>query len=231
MGMKSLLAISAVLCIGLAACGHSTTEKSGASDASIAPATNTTTATTSTSAVSARPSLRNLKGDEDDDETGENLGNSSKDNDADFDNDYKPSPGYYDPDDGAVRNWGHAAPPALDKTLTGIVQRYFAAAAAGNGKGACALITPVFVHAIPEDYGQAPGPVYLRGKTCAAVMTKLFKHAHRELAGGTVVTGVRVGGGEALVLIGSPTMIARYVALRRSHGSWRVNGLLGAQMP
>lgn len=230
--MKSSLVISAVLslCIGLAACGHSTTEKNVTSGGSTAVATNTTAAT-STSAASVPPSLRNLKGDEDDDETGENLGNSSKDNDADFDNDYKPSPGYYDPDDGAVRNWGRAAPPALERTLTGMVERYFAAAAGGDGKGACALIDPVFVHAIPEDYGQAPGPVYLRGKTCGAVMGKLFEHAHRELAGGTVVTGVRVGGSEALVLVGSPTMSARYVALRRSRGRWRIFGLLGTQMP
>jgi hypothetical protein len=146
---------------GLAACGHSGAEDRVTSDAStaVSTATNAATVPTATGVTSAPPSFRSLKGDEDDDETGENLGNESKDNDADFDNDIKPEPGYNDSDDGPVRSYGHAATSAQETQLRGIVTRYFAAAAKGNGVTGCSLIDAQFVKAIPEDYGRGvPGP-------------------------------------------------------------------------
>jgi len=218
------------LCIGLAACGHSGAEKHVAADAS-SSVTTTTAATIPRTAESDTLSLSSLKGDEDDDETSEHLSDTSKDNDADFDNDLKPQPGYNDSDDGPVRNYGHAASPTEERQLKGIVTRYFAAAAKSDGVGGCAQIDATFIKAIPEDYGQAPGPAYSRGKTCPVVMSAIFKHAHSELSGPVLVTGVRIQGNQAFVLVGSTTMSARYVTLRHAHGVWGIVGLLGTQMP
>jgi hypothetical protein len=175
--------------------------------------------------------LRSLKGDEDDDETSEHLSDTSKDNDADFDNDLKPQPGYDDADDGSVRDYGHAASPAEEQELRGIVTRYFGAALKGDGKTGCSLIDANFVKAIPEDYGRGAGPAYSRGNTCPVVLSATFEHAHAELSGPVLVTAVRVHGDEALVLVGSTTMPARYVSLRHSGGVWGIVGLLGTPMP
>ncbi len=182
--------------------------------------------------ANAAPQLRGLKGDEDDDDQGvPNLGNSSKDNDADADNDLEKSSGYYDRDDGPVLSYGRAASPSEERTLKAVVERYYAVGVSADGKAACALTDPVYVRAIPEDYGRAPGPLYARGKTCAKVMSLLFRHIHAELTSGIVVTGVRVSASEALVLVGSKTMTARYVALRRRGNVWQVIGLLGVTLP
>lgn len=175
-----------------------------------------------------------LRGDEDDDEERINFTTGKKeDNDADFDNDSAEliPKGHYDEDDTSVRLYGHAASAGEGPALTAIVKRYYAAAAAADGVAACSLITPVLVRAIPEDYGKPPGLPYMRGKTCAVVMTHLFMHSHRRLAGRIRVTGVRVQGDRAYVLIGSHTAPAVYVNVERVGGVWRIAGLLGSSLP
>ncbi len=232
--MRSPVAVFVLLslCIWVAACGHSSAEKQ-ASSASIAGATSTpaTTTTTATTVATVPPSLRSLKGDEDDDETTEHLSDTSKDNDSDFDNDLKPQPGYDDADDGPIRTYGHAANATQEQRLKGIVERYFAAAGSGDGAAGCSLIDANFVNSIPEDYGRGAGPAYSRGKTCPVVLSAIFKHVHAELSGPVLVTAVRIDGSQALVLVGSATMSARYVLLENAHSVWGIVGLLGTPMP
>jgi len=218
--MKPLIAllVATMLGVGLCACGGSS-KGSGS------------TLSTATEASSIPPALRGLRGDEDDDESGENVGNTS-DGDADFDNDSKSkNSGYYDSDDGGIRAYGHAASATQSQQLTAVVKRYYAAAAAGDGPAACSLIDPSFVKAIPEDYGSGAGPAYLRGKTCPAVMSLLFRHDHRALVGETIIVGVRVKGNQAYVLVGSKNRPASYVTLQRERNAWRVDGLLGTPFP
>ncbi|HEY2632146.1 MAG TPA: hypothetical protein VGI26_07190 [Solirubrobacteraceae bacterium] len=230
--MKIWLVISALLslCIVLAACGNSGAGKPTTSDTATAAGATAASATSST-ASSAPPALRSLKGDEDDDETGERLANTNKDNDVDFDNDLKPQPGYNDSDDGPVRDYGRPASTAEESKLEDIAVRYYSVAARGDGATGCSLTDANFAKSVPEDYGSGAGPAYARGKTCPVVLTAIFKHAHAELAGAVRVTAVRVKGGQALVLVGSTTMPARFLALQRTHGVWGVVGLLGTEMP
>jgi hypothetical protein len=234
-GMKFLFAMLALLslCAGLTACGGSSTEKHATGGgSSVATTRPTTTATTTSTAVaSAPPSLHSLKGDEDDDETSGHLSDTSKDNDADFDNDLKPQPPYNDSDDGPMRTYGHAATSAQEVQLKGIVTRYFAAAAKGDGATGCSLTDANFVKAIPEDYGSGAGPAYARGKTCPVVLSAIFDHVHAELSGKVLITAVRVQGDQALALLGSTTMPAKYVSLQHTHGVWGIVGLLGTGMP
>lgn len=226
MRLAPAILVPLLLCVGFSACGSSTRGLTGSSDDA-----SVTGAAAQTNATSAPPSLRSLKGDEDDDETSEHMSDTSKDNDADFDNDLKPQPGYNDSDDGPVRSYGHAATAAKEAQLKGIVTRYFAAAKGGDGKTGCSLTDANFVKAIPEDYGQAPGPAYSRGKTCPVVLSAIFKHDHAELSSPVLVTAVRIQGDQALVLVGSTTMSARSVTLQHSHGVWGIVGLLGNPTP
>lgn len=218
-----------LLSLGLAACGGASRATHSASQA-----TSTGTAPSGSNTVTVAATAGHLRGDEDDDDTPSGFTGSSKnDNDSDFDNDRKnENKGYYDSDDSAIRYYGHAA-GAFDRTaITKLVKRYNAAIVADDGASACAMVYTTFAEALPEDYGQAPGPRYMRGaKTCQAVMTLLFEHSRAQTTGSVELTGVRVKGNEALALLGSRTRPAGYIMLKRERGAWKVNALLDGILP
>jgi hypothetical protein len=229
--MRSLLASLAIALLGLGASACGGTGK-GAGSTSQAPSKTPTTATTPTKGGSTTPAPGSFMGDEDDDDTASNYtGNNKYDNDADFDNDTIKDRSYYDSDDGVIRSFGHAASEAEKREVTALVKRYYAAAAASDGAKACPLIYSTLEEAIPEDYGQPPGPAYSRGKTCAVVMSKTFEHSHSQLTGVFEVTGVRVEGREARALLGSKTVPASFVTARRERRAWKINELLGEPLP
>lgn len=62
-------------------------------------------------------------------------------------------------------------------------------------------------------------------------MSKLFKHYHSQLIGPIQVTGVRVSGREARVLLGSKIMPASYILIKRERDTWKVDGLIGQPLP
>jgi hypothetical protein len=213
----------------LAGCGTDSTVQQSSVAAQSADSEGSTTTTPSPT--------RSLMGDEDDEDTEEGTrphGDvTTGDSDHDFDHDLPKQGGYYDSDDAPIRSFGSAARGTQKRELTFLAQRYFAAASAGDGSAGCSLFTSYFVKAVPEDYGHgSAGPSYLSaGRTCAAVLTPLFKHMHVELAAPIKVTAVRVKGGEALVLIGSHVMPASALTAHREAGGWRLVGLLGLPLP
>jgi hypothetical protein len=234
--MRSLLALLAIALfgLGLGACGG--TGKSSTSQAtsiSVANAATDETATADAAAAkdASATAVSDFKGDEDDDESASNHTSTSNkyDNDADFDNDTIKNKGYYDGDDGEIRSFGRAASGDEVRAIASLVKRYYAAAAASDGAKACRLMRSP--ETIPEDYGQPPGPAYSRGKTCAVVMSKTFAHSHSQLAGRLAVTGVRVEGNEARALLGSRTLPAGFILLRRERGAWKIYELLGRPLP
>jgi hypothetical protein len=153
---------------------------------------------------------------------------------GDEDNDYKGDVGkaYYDSDDNRIRYYGHAASAADARAIMALVKRYYAAAAAGDGATVCALTRPIVAETMPENYGQPPGPRYLRGaSTCAAVLSIVFKHFHDKLTVPVRVTNVRVSGDRADVLLGFKTLQAGEIKMRRERGSWKIDGLLAVALP
>jgi hypothetical protein len=233
--MKLPVSLLAIVSLGLSiiGCGAGKEARTSSVAGGSVSASRTSGATI---AFGIARSVRGLMGDNDDDEiesktTGAKPGGDS-DNDNDNDIADNAGKGYYDKDDGPISSFGHAADTRDERALVAVVKRYYEAAAAGDGATACSLTYPVLAKSIPEDYGQEPGPAYLRGaKTCAAVMSLLFTHEHRQLTAALEVTVVRMGGGEALVLLGSKTVPSSFVVLRRSHGAWRIDELLGFPMP
>jgi hypothetical protein len=201
-----------LLCVCLAACGSSSINTKSESDA---------------------PSARHsLLGDGDADNPRDIDGDEHPDNDHDDDSRTSEGYGYHDKDDSLVLGFGHPATAASLQAITAFVKRYYAAAATSDGATACSLLPSSVAHAVPEDYGQAPGPIYTRGgKTCSAVMSMLFKHFHDQLAAPIQVTGVRVKGNQAEALIGSTTMLASDIMLRREGSNWKVLALLSSTIP
>jgi hypothetical protein len=149
--------------------------------------------------------------------TGRILTIHKKDRDNDEDN---------NDDDGHVLNFGHV--DASDsQIITTLVSRYFAAAAAEDGKEACSLLTPFVAETVVEQDGHTAG---LRGSSCAVVMSKLFTHHHRELAGNSAnlkVMRVGVEGDRARVALEFPEIpVVRQITARREGNRWTILNLL-----
>jgi hypothetical protein len=229
----TLLAIAS-LCAYASACGGDTHTRTGSHTASTAPTSSNVPA----AAVSnTEPALRGLRGDEgneDDDESASvYVGTNKYDNDSDFDNDLKrQGGGYYDGDDNGIRAIGHAAGSADLREVSALVKRYYAAAAVNDGRKACSMLTSTMVRGVPEDYGRGAGPDYLRGaKTCAAVMSRFFKHYHSQLTGSFKLTGLRISGDQGFAQLGSKTMPASVIYVEREGGLWKVKELRGGELP
>jgi hypothetical protein len=135
-----------------------------------------------------------------------------------------------DGDGGADDNlWGHAASAADRRDIVALVKRYYAIAAAGDGARACAILYSLFAEEVPETYGEPPGDPALRGKTCAAVMSKVFKQRRRQLiqeAPSLKVIGVRIRGLRGLALLSFRGIGERDILVHREKRLWRIDALL-----
>ncbi len=148
------------------------------------------------------------------------------DHDGDFDNVHVHDNDLY---------FGHSATPTARQTVTAVLERYYAAAAADDGVRACLLLYAPLADEIPIVYGRSPpGPPELRGKTCSMVMTKLFKQHRPRLVVDSAtldMTGLLVEGERGLALLRFRTMGNRHMFVQREHGIWKVNELLDAGPP
>jgi hypothetical protein len=196
-------------------------------------------ATLTTSAI---PPGQSVRGDGDADNPSDIDGNGDNDlkttsvdhatSDGDNDNPTPASYRYPDLDDHAVLSYGEAPSVLVSRKIAGLIRAYYRAAADADGSTACVLIVPSVARSVPEDYGSGAGPSYLRGgKTCAAVMTMLFKHDHPELSTPPKLMSIRVKGDEGQVVLASRVLSANLLYLRRQAGLWRVEELLGEPLP
>jgi hypothetical protein len=134
----------------------------------------------------------------------------------------------------AIVEYGQEASPTDKQAITALVKRYYAAVAADDGATACSLIHSPLAESVAEDYGQAPGPVSLSGKTCAVVMSKLFRQLPEQPASvlaATEVTGVRVKDRKGFALLHSTAIPEGDIPVERELGVWRVGTLVGGALP
>lgn len=206
--MKLPIALLAVALSGVATTGCGSAGKSASPASEGTAATTTTTATTTPGAPAA------------------STGGSTQSSNSAVDPDH---------DDHITEDFGHAASDPDKRAVTAVLKAYYAAALAGDGATTCSMIVPSFAKSVPEDYGQASGPAALRGKTCSAVMSKLFKQQHQKLASEVstmVVRRVRLKGNNALAFLAFKTSPEpRYIGIDREGGAWKVSGLLDNSLP
>jgi hypothetical protein len=135
--------------------------------------------------------------------------------------------GDHNDDDAGILEYGHVASASDQHISVALVTRYFAAAAAEDGRTACRLLAPAIAETVAEDEGHSPG---LEGRTCPVVMSKLFKRDHRMLAEKKAtlkVTRVRIEGSRALaVLEFSSIPETRQITERRVGNTWRIVDLV-----
>jgi hypothetical protein len=143
---------------------------------------------------------------------------------------------YLDGDDGAIRDFGHAASAQEARAIAVLVGRYYAAARAADGARACALMFYILRESVPERYGRPPGPRYLAGlHTCPAVLGRVFARFHAQLATPPTVTAVRVEGKQAYALLGWSALPAGYIEARRlapgEGRAWKIDAPLAVSLP
>jgi hypothetical protein len=181
--------------------------------------------------TSAIPPGQSLRGDGDADNPGDEDGNGDIDPE-DGDSDY-PVPESYrfpDNDDKATYAYGRRPSAGAARAIQSVVERYYAAASAGDGATGCSLLPPIMARSVPEDYGQS-GPSSERGKTCQAVLSRIFLDSHEPLAEAITVVEVRVSGSMAQAVFSSRKMRASSIFLIRQGGVWKVQELLGRPLP
>jgi hypothetical protein len=133
-----------------------------------------------------------------------------------------------------ITEYGQEASSADRHAITALVKRYYAAAAADDGATACALIYSPLSESVAEDYGQAPGPASLQGRTCQVVMSKFFRQVPGQPAAvlaTTEVTGVRVKGRRGFALLRSKAVPEGDIPVERELGTWKIGTLIGDPLP
>jgi hypothetical protein len=142
--------------------------------------------------------------------------------------------------DDYVRGYGREATAGEKQIVARLVARYYAAAAAGNGAEACALLdarlarSADFAKVLPKEYAPAGGSSVFEGKTCAEVASLLFEVDRPRLAteaASVQVTSLRVEGVHGIALLGFATTPERQIPVDREAGAWKIAGLLDTEVP
>ncbi len=134
-------------------------------------------------------------------------------------------------DDDVILDYGRPADPADRLAITELAQRYYRAAAAGDGAAGCSLLYSLVAESMPEEpnLSSGQGPV-----TCTSILSSMFKRAHRRLvadAAAFKVVGVRVEGKRAYVLLSFVHSRVRYTIVHRDGGPWKVEQLFDTRLP
>jgi hypothetical protein len=159
---------------------------------------------------------------------GSTVGASVKDTDGDND-----APGSRDdPDHDVAMTFGHAAGAQDTAAVSALLRLYYRAAAAGDGRRACALLYWLFAESTVEE--QNSGKPRRDRRTCAQIAAKVFRLHHDELvedAKAIDVAVLRVSGkrGLARVLFGAGR--ERLVPVELDRGAWRMDTLLDNGAP
>lgn len=138
-------------------------------------------------------------------------------------------------DDREVEVFGHAAGRADRLAVSAFAKRYLAVATAEDGATACSMLLPSLAKSLAIRFEGPSAPSYLRGRTCAAVLAKFFKHKHKQLVAedsAFTVTAVRIAKNRAYGLMSFARYPEpRYFDLERVGHAWKLNGLLDADYP
>ncbi len=210
--MKSLLALTGLglLCSGVAACGAG----KGVSS-SVSSATQAKDVAVSTVPANVPPAPAETRAD--------------KDNDNDI------GAPYDDTSNSNTLNFGRAADATDTRAITALIKSYYETAYAENGAKACRMLYSTLEEAVPEDYGQSPpGQPFMRGTSCAAVLTLLFKHDHLQLAAELPklrVARVRLMEHHGIAILHFGALPERQIPVSREGQVWKVGGLLDGEVP
>ncbi len=206
--MRSTLALLATVLVTLGAgsCG-------GTSTSATHPSSSAAATTTTASDLSTEPNLTKADADKDND-VGAPADDTSNDR---------------------LLEGAKAASASDRRAIIALIKRYYTVALAEEGATACAMIYSTLSESVPEDYGSFAGPPYMRGTTCPAILTLLFKHFHSLLAAQLPrleVTHVLLVEHHGLAVLRFGTKLPeRRIAVAREGHTWRLAALLDSELP
>lgn len=152
-----------------------------------------------------------------------------------YDEDERASRETEENDDEEIEIYGRPANAAEWQSAIAFVKSYYAAAVAENGATACTLLVPSLAQDIGGSYEKPSEPYYLHGKTCAEVMTKLFKYRHKLLTAenaGLEVTDVRATSQTDFILLAFKGIRERrYMGVLRDGDTWKLEALTDSPYP
>jgi hypothetical protein len=151
-----------------------------------------------------------------------------REQDGDHDNDSL-GMGHDDGDGDSAPTFAKPATATDRAAIVALIDRYYAAAAAGDWTQACSLTYWLLAETLVEEHSHGKGPPSLRGHTCAQVASKLLAGRRHELiaeraALKIVVVQARANKGWAVLSFGGAR--ERVLYLHHEGAGWRVNGLL-----
>jgi hypothetical protein len=136
---------------------------------------------------------------------------------------------------------GHEGTPRERRAIARVVSHYYSVALADDGPAACAMLAASLATSMLIEYGRYGAP-YLRGKTCAGIMSKLFRHQRRQVvavASTEKLIDVRLEGdhGYAALHVDLPclrgscvlnahTLHIANVLVERDGDTWKIDSLL-----
>jgi hypothetical protein len=131
--------------------------------------------------------------------------------------------------------FGHPADAADARAVAMLMGRYYAAATVGDGVEACRLLYLTFAESVAEDFGGASGSPGVHGKTCAAVMSEVFKQSHTRFGVDSAtlkVAAVRVDRNIGSARLGfAGRKPDRYILVHRERGAWKLTMLFDIGRP
>jgi hypothetical protein len=146
------------------------------------------------------------------------------DRDKDNDDRERPLPQIERFDTLAPRDYGREALGAEREAIATKVRRYYAAVAAGDGNGACALLGLRLARGLAEGQGD---------KTCATALMRALAGQRAQLVADKVATmtivDVRVEGNAGIVTVGFKAAPSGRIQVARERGAWKVNALLDTE--
>jgi hypothetical protein len=130
---------------------------------------------------------------------------------------------------------GHPASAGDARAVAALVKHYYAVVARGDGAGACRLLYSSIAESMVEDYGEGSGAADPRGRTCAAVVSRLLAAKRRLLADDSRtlrVTAVRVDLNRGSAQLGfDGAKLTHYLLVHRERGSWKMDSLFAVDRP
>jgi hypothetical protein len=154
------------------------------------------------------------------------VGGPDKDNDAPVPESYR----FPDADDRATFAFGRPVGTAAGG-IADLVRRYYAAAAAEDGAGACRLLVPSLARTLPAAQRGTDASARRPGETCATALAGLFARYHEELAAPIKIAHMGERGSVTQVILSSRTLRAGSIFLVRERGSWRIEEPLSRPLP
>jgi hypothetical protein len=225
------LAVIALLGLGFASCGG--TGGQDGSTASPSPAGTTPSSASSGGGGTAVPVKPSSTHSNEVQRPGAGQAQSGSNASSSSEGFPPPAPRHerYPHGDTSIQKYGSKAGSSDSGTIASAVTRYYAAIAAGDGAAACSLLAPSVARAIVKTFSRAPA---LRGKGCSEIIPKLLKVGAgptRAAFVGVKVTSVRVDGNRAFALLHSRETPSGEIPMIREAGTWKVNALIGSNLP